>query len=156
MNLLLKTTKEEDLNILFLNQTDKEANRMAAFTAENPDDKAAYMEKWTKIVHNPQVNMQTIFLEGEIVGSVLHFDMMNETNVSYWIARKYWGKGIGTLALLLFLKEVKKRPLFGRTAFDNYGSQKVLQKCGFVKIGEEKGFANARKEEIIEFVYKLN
>ena len=48
------------------------------------------------------------------------------------------------------------RPIFGRVAFDNFGSQKVLEKCGFVKIGLDKGFANARQTEIEEFIYKLS
>lgn len=43
-----------------------------------------------------------------------------------------------------------------RVAFDNFGSQKFLEKCGFVKIGKEQGFANARQEVIEEYVYKLS
>ncbi|MEO8446420.1 MAG: GNAT family protein, partial [bacterium] len=39
---------------------------------------------------------------------------------------------------------------------DNLGSQKVLEKCGFVKIGTDKGFANARQAEVEEFIYKLS
>ena len=48
-----------------------------------------------------------------------------------------------------------KRPLFARVAYDNYGSQKVLEKCGFKTIGKDTGFANARKMEIEEFIYKF-
>jgi RimJ/RimL family protein N-acetyltransferase len=47
------------------------------------------------------------------------------------------------------------RPIFGRTAFDNFASQKVLMNNGFVKIGVDKGFANARGIEIEEFIFKL-
>ncbi|MGB0881748.1 MAG: GNAT family N-acetyltransferase [Vicingaceae bacterium] len=54
-----------------------------------------------------------------------------------------------------FIKSSTKRPLFGRTAFDNVASQKVLEKCGFKVIAKEKGFANARQQEIEEFVYQL-
>jgi len=32
----------------------------------------------------------------------------------------------------------------------------VMEKCGFQKIGTEKGFANARQAEIEEFVYRLD
>jgi RimJ/RimL family protein N-acetyltransferase len=48
------------------------------------------------------------------------------------------------------------RPLYGRTAFDNVGSQKVLEKCGFVRTGQDKGFANARQAEIEEYIYRLS
>lgn len=150
-----KTTKE-DLETLFVFQTNKDGILMAAFTSENPNDKVEYMKKWAAIVDNPKIKMQTIRLENRIVGSVVHFDIMNETNVSYWIDQEFWGKGIATEALNEFIKGSDKRPLFGRVAYDNFGSQKVLEKCGFKVIGKEKGFANARKKEIEEFVYKLD
>lgn len=153
--LILKKTKEEDLETLFLYQTDESSNQMAAFTPENPNDKSAYLDKWKKIILNPEINMQTIFEEKTIVGSVVHFDMMDETNISYWIGRKYWGKGMATKAVKLFLKMANKRPLFGRVAFDNVGSQKVLENNGFLRIGEAVEFANARKKEIKEYIYKL-
>lgn len=69
---------------------------------------------------------------------------------------KFWGLGIASKALDKFLTLETQRPIFGRVAFDNIGSQKVLEKCGFVKIGSDKGFANARQMKIEEFIYKLN
>ena len=53
------------------------------------------------------------------------------------------------------MKVEQSRPIFGRVAFDNFASQKVLEKCGFEKIGKDIGFANARQTEIEEFIYKL-
>ena len=82
--------------------------------------------------------------------------MDNEAEITYWIDRKLWGKGVATTALKDFLKIEQSRPIFGRVAFDNYGSQKVLEKCGFVRIGKDKGFANARQAEIEEYIYKLS
>ncbi|MGN6801415.1 MAG: GNAT family N-acetyltransferase [Ginsengibacter sp.] len=75
--------------------------------------------------------------------------------MTYWIDKSFWGKGIATTALKNLLVIVNTRPIFGRVAFDNFGSQKVLEKCGFVRIGSDKGFANARKKDIEEFIYKL-
>lgn len=155
MKLSLKKTKEENLKTLFFYQTDDESSQMAAFTSEDPNDEKAYREKWTRIINNPQINMQTIFRDNIILGSVMHFDMMNETNILHWIGRKYWGNGIATKALKLFLEKAKKRPLIARAAFDNYGSQKVLEKCGFEFSRTENGFSNARKKEIEEYFYKL-
>lgn len=154
--MILKPTSVKDLNQLFINQTDEVYNKMAAFTSENPNDKKAYINKWTKIVNNPEINIQSIFVNQELVGSVLCFEMMGEINVSYGIERKYWGQGYGKAALELFLKKVNKRPLFGRVAYDNIGSQKVLEHCGFKKKGTEIGFAVARKQDIEEWVYILD
>lgn len=82
--------------------------------------------------------------------------MEGVTEVTYWIDRKFWGNGIWTSALKNFLAIENTRLIFGRVAFDNIGSLKVLENCGFVKIGNDRGFANARKAEIEEFIYKLN
>jgi ribosomal-protein-alanine N-acetyltransferase len=67
-----------------------------------------------------------------------------------------FGKGVATKALQMFLNIEPKRPLYGHAAFDNYGSQKVMENCGFVRIGTETGFANARQAEIEEVVYRLD
>lgn len=81
--------------------------------------------------------------------------MYGDAEITYWIDKGHWGKGIATKALKKFLTIEPARPLFGRTAFDNFASQRVLKKCGFEKIGIDKGFANARGEEIEEFIYRL-
>lgn len=99
--------------------------------------------------------MQTILVDGKIVGSVAKFILEGDTEITYWIDKSFWGKGIATTALKNLLVIVNTRPIFGRVAFDNFGSQKVLEKCGFVKIGSDKGFSSARKKEIEEFIYKL-
>lgn len=156
MNMLLQKTTVEDLETLFIFQADEESNRVAAFNSADPKDKKAYLDKWTGIVANPKVNMQTIFIDDVLVGSVIHFDLGDETNVSYWIDRKHWGKGIASKALQQFIATTDKQTLYGMVAFDNIGSQKVLERNGFVRIGAKKGFANGRGEEIQEFVYRLD
>ena len=81
--------------------------------------------------------------------------METEAEITYWIDRKFWRQRIATTALNDFLKIEQIRPIYGRVAFDNYRSQKILEKCGFIKIEEEKGFANARQVEIEEYIYRL-
>jgi RimJ/RimL family protein N-acetyltransferase len=82
--------------------------------------------------------------------------MLGDLEVTYWIDRVYWGKGLVTQALKEFLTTVqKRRPIYGRAAKENFGSIRVLEKCGFQHIGEEKGFANARGEEIFEVIMRL-
>ena len=122
---------------------------------KDPTDKAAYIAKHTKLLSDPTVNNQTILIDNIIVGSIATFVMEGDTEITYWIDRKFWGQGIATKALKEFLINETTRPVFGRVAFDNLGSQKVLEKNGFVKIGSDKGFANARQTEIEEYIYKL-
>ncbi len=155
---MIKLTKTtiEDLDTLFIFQTNKEGIYLAAFTPNDSNDKNAYIEKYSKLLNDPTVNNQTIIFDNTIVGSIAKFVMEGNTEVTYWIDRKFWGKGIATKALKEFLSIETTRPIFGRVAFDNLGSQKVLEKCGFEKVGIDKGFANARQEEIEEYIYKLS
>ncbi|RKE82351.1 GNAT family N-acetyltransferase [Chryseobacterium sp. AG363] len=150
----LRPTVVEDLETLFQFQLDDEANYLAAFTSKDSMNKEAYISKFTKLLTDPTINNQTIIAGTVIVGSIAKFIMEDDVEITYWIDKNFWGKGIATTALKDFLTIETTRPIFGRVAFDNLGSQKVLEKCGFIKIGTDKGFANARQTEIEEFIYR--
>lgn len=134
----------------------KEASYLAAFTPKDANDKTAYLEKYMKHLADPSINMRTIKVNNVIAGSIAKFVMENEAEITYWIDRKFWGQGVTTTALSNFLKIEQIRPIDGCVAFDNYVSQKVLEKCGFLKIGKDIGFANARQTEIEKIIYKLS
>lgn len=151
----LKPTIEPDLEFLFQFQLDGEAQYMAAFMPKNTADKAAYLAKYAKFLNDPTINNQTIWLGGTIVGSIAKFEIEGDAEITYWIDRKFWGKGIATAALKNFLAIEHARPIRGHAAFDNFASQKVMEKCGFIKTGTDKGFANTRQAEIEEFIYML-
>jgi len=153
--LTLRPTQKPDLEFFFRFQLNPEAIHMAAFTPKDPADKEAYLEKFTRHLADPTIHMQTIWIEDTIAGSIAKFEIEGNAEITYWIDRDHWGKGVATTALKAFLAQEKARPLFGRVAFDNPGSQKVLEKCGFTRIGKDKGFANARQQEIEEFIYRL-
>ena len=155
INIEIRNTNKTDLETLFYFQIDKDANYLAAFTSKDPTNKPAYLEKWTKLLSDKTVNMKTIFLDNKIVGSIAKYIMGGKPEITYWVGTKFWGKGIATTALKQFLQIEQIRPIYGRVAFDNFGSKKVLEKCRFQKIGTEKGYANARGREIEEFIYKV-
>jgi RimJ/RimL family protein N-acetyltransferase len=155
-NITLTKTEKDDLNTFFQFQLDNDANYLAAFTSKDPNDKKAYIDKYSMFLSDPTINMQTIKLDNIIVGSIAKFVIENDAEITYWIDKRFWGKAIATTALQRFLTIEKTRPIHGRVAFDNYGSQRVLERNGFVKIGKDKGFANARQEEIEEYIYKLS
>lgn len=152
----LRPTTVADLDILFQFQLDQEGRHLAAFMSQDSTHKEAYLAKYTRLLNDPTVNNQTIIADSEIVGSIAKFVMEGDAELTYWIDRQFWGKGVATNALKNFLTLETARPLFGRVAFDNWGSQKVLENCGFVKIGTDRGFANARQAEIEEFIYRLD
>lgn len=151
----LRETEPSDLVIFFKYQLDEEAGYLAAFMPKNHTDEAAYLEKWTRLMNDPTITIRTILMNDVVVGVVSKFIMFDEAEITYWIDKPLWGRGIATNALADFLTIEKTRPIGGRVAFDNFGSQRVLEKCGFIKVGTDKGFANARQAEIEEFIYKL-
>ena len=93
--------------------------------------------------------------DGKIAGHIEHFILFGKPSIGYWIGKEFWGKGITTRALQLFLKQIITRPLYARVAKDNIGSTRVLRKNGFLKAGEDQGYAHGRGCEVEEFVYKL-
>ena len=156
LDIKLRPTQIADLDTLFEFQLDKEGRYLAAFMPKDPIDKAVFIDKYTKLLSDPTVNNQTIIVDNTIVGSVAKYVMEGDAEITYWLDRKIWGQGIATKALQLFLSIETTRPIFGRVAFDNFGSRKVLEKCGFSGIGSDFGFADARQTEVEEFIYKLD
>ncbi|RXM50588.1 MULTISPECIES: GNAT family N-acetyltransferase [unclassified Chryseobacterium] len=155
-HITLRPTVLTDLEILFQIQLDEEANYQAAFTSKDSQNKEAYLAKYTRLLNDPTVNNQTIIVDAVIAGSIAKFVMEGDAEITYWIDKKFWGQGVATTALKNLLTIEKTRPVFGRVASDNLGSQKVLEHCGFIRIGTDKGFANARQTEIEEFIYRLD
>lgn len=129
---------------------------MAAFTAKDPNDRQAFDAHWEKIRSDENVVIKTITVGGEVVGHIASYVMFEKREVTYWIGKEFWGKGIATNALSEFLQVIKDRPLYARAAKDNAASLRVLEKCNFKITGEEIGHANARGEEIEEYVLKLD
>ncbi|MGE8556639.1 MAG: GNAT family N-acetyltransferase [Chryseobacterium jejuense] len=155
-DITLRPTVVADLDILFQIQLDDEANYQAAFTSKDSQNKEAYLAKYTQLLDEPTVNNHTIIVDSAIAGSIAKFVIEGDAEITYWIDKKFWGQGVATTALKDLLILEKTRPIFGRVAFDNLGSQKVLENCGFIRIGTDKGFANARQTEIEEFIYRLD
>ncbi|CAL9406305.1 GNAT family N-acetyltransferase [Streptomyces sp. enrichment culture] len=154
MDVVLRPVHDSDLPVFFRQLNDPEALRMAAFTPRDPADRDAFEAHWAKIRATDDIQ-RTVLVDGDVVGSAAVYGAPGEREVTYWIDRAHWGRGIATAALRGLLAEVSERPLYARAAADNSGSLRVLEKCGFRRTARERGFANARGEEIEEFVLVL-
>ncbi len=152
----LREVRKADLDVFFAHMQDAEALWMAAFTPPDPTDREAFDAHWDRLLDNPDITTRTILNNGEVVGSVTGFEMFGDREVTYWLDRAAWGSGVATAALRQFLSIEETRPLFGRVAADNVASRRVLEKCGFVKVGDDRGFASARDEEIDELILRLD
>ncbi len=151
----LRDVTDDDLPIFFEHQSDSIANRMAAFTAPDPTDRAAFRAKWQKISNDDTVTIKTILSEGQVAGHIASFEQSGRREITYWIGREFWGKGIATKALSEFLNCERARPLYARAAKENAASIRVLEKCGFAICDHGKGFAHGRGEEVEEYILKL-
>ncbi|MFZ2961115.1 MAG: GNAT family N-acetyltransferase [Candidatus Ozemobacteraceae bacterium] len=149
----LRNVTENDLSLFFEHQQDPDANRLAAFPAR---DREAFMTHWTKkILGDTTVVKKTILFGGQIAGNILCFEHSGKREVGYWIGKEYWGQGIATLALSEFLGQVQVRPLYAHVAKHNRASLRVLEKCGFKNVGEDKEFSNFGGESVEGFILRL-
>ena len=113
--LVLRNVANDDLPIFFEYQLDQEANYMAAFTAKDPTNQEAFMAHWHRILADKTGIIQTIIFNGQVAGSVSSYEDEGEPEVTYWLGKEYWGKGIATWALKEFLAQKNQiRPIYAR------------------------------------------
>jgi RimJ/RimL family protein N-acetyltransferase len=151
----LRDVADADLAVFFEHQREPEGVTMAAFTAKDPSDRAAFEAHWSKIRADRCIVNKTIVTEGRVAGHIAVFGPPDEREVTYWLGREFWGRGLASKALAAFLQIVEERPLYARAAKDNLASLRVLEKCGFGLTGYDSGFANARGATIEEALLKL-
>jgi RimJ/RimL family protein N-acetyltransferase len=154
--LVLREVEDRDLSVLFEHSTDRDAIRMAAFTSPDPDDRSSFDRRWARLKSDDSTTNRVVEIDGRVVGHIASFDLEGHREVTYWIGREDWGRGLATRALQEFLQVEATRPLYARAASDNAASIRVLTKCGFRIVGEGRGFAHGRNEETDEVVLRLD
>jgi len=156
MNVSLRPVADSDLDAIFQQVTDPESIRMAAFTAEDQTDRSAFLERTARLRADASVSHRVIDVDGTVAGTIGSFRIDDELEVTYWVDRRHWGKGIASAALELLLAETAERPVYARAASDNVASLRVLEKAGFRRVGVDRGFARGRGEEIEETILRLD
>jgi len=141
--------------VLFEQWADPVAAEMAAFISPDHMDRDAFEGRWSRLRADETIVVRVIVVDGEVAGSIGSWGDRGEREITYWVGRSYWGRGIATDAVRAFLAVERSRPLHARIAQDNAGSRRVLEKCGFRVVGSDRGFAHARSAEIDEFVLRL-
>ena len=153
----LRPVAPADLPYFFANQQDPVAVQMAAFTPRHPYDLNAFHDHWERIQSDDTIVIRSIEATGNVAGHVLVHHSHGKPELSYWLAREYWGKRIGSRAVAAFIAaDCPMRPLFAHAAADNSRSLSVLRNNGFVEIERRLAFANGRGEEIEEIVTRLD
>lgn len=152
LTIALRMITDTDLDAIFEFIRDPDSVHMAAFTAEDPDDRTAFDSHMAKVMGSPEITNRAVTSDDRLVGTIAAFPLEGVMEVTYWIDRSFWGRGVASRALELLLHEVPVRPIRPRVASDNIGSLRVLHKVGFKAIGTEVSYAAARGAAIEETI----
>ncbi len=94
------------------------------------------MTHWkTRVLGDPTVFVQAVTVGGELAGHVVAWWEAERRFLGYWLGRPFWGRGVGTRALPLFLERETARPLYADPFAGNEGSVRLLEKHGFRRTG---------------------
>ena len=142
---LLRDVLETDLPVLFLHQQAPEACRMAAVP---PRTHEAFLAHWhDRVLGDASTAKQCIVFEGVVAGWIGSWWGEGQRLVGYWLGPEFWGRGLATAALAEFLAEhEQRRPLCAWVAVENVASLRVLEKCGFHRVGEPSRGADGVSE----------
>lgn len=151
----LRDLDDDDLDAIFEMMRDPEGVAMAAFTADDPDDRAAFDAWIARQRGNPDVLCLVVTENGGFAGTAAVFTIDGDREVSFWIARHAWGRGVATEALRHLVSREPVRPLFARAAAHNAGSIAVLEKVGFTEVSRNVDFAPGVGREVEEIVFTL-
>ncbi len=142
---MLRDVREDDLDALFEQQREPEAVAMAVFPAR---EREAFDAHWRRVMADDSLVVRVIDVDGEVAGNIGSWRQEGRQLVGYWLGSEFWGRGLATAALAELVQELAVRPLHAWVATSNAGSIRVLEKCGFVRIGE-------RTTDVEEYLYEL-
>lgn len=132
----LRDVQETDLEVFYQQQLDPIAAERARFPSR---DRERFMTHWhTRVLGNPTGFYQTVAVDGAVAGNIVAWWYEPEEDkryTGYWFGREFWGRGIGSRAMMLFLEREKTRPLYADPHQGNVGSVRLLEKCGFERVG---------------------
>ncbi|MFC0597648.1 GNAT family N-acetyltransferase [Streptomyces palmae] len=132
----LRDVEEADLEVFFAQEHDPEAARRSRFT---PRERESFMTHWTtRVLGDPTVHVRTVTVDGTVAGNLVAWWEGSRRFIGYWLGREYWGRGVGTAALALFLDLEKTRPLHADPFAGNTGSVRLLEKHGFRRVETER------------------
>ena len=93
----------------------------------------------------------SVFYDDILVGGIgVSFEDHNQLDLGYWIAKDYWGYGFATEASIGLIEYIKKETNFKAITAcyvkGNKASANVLNKLGFIEIGECEEYFLSRKK----------
>lgn len=129
----LRDVLDADLEAFLDFEHDPEAVRRSRF-APRPRDR--FMRHWKeRVLGDPDCHVQTATVDGAVAGHLVAWWEGERRFIGYWLGRSYWGRGVGSRTLGLFLRKEKTRPLYADPYTGNTASVRLLEKHGFQRTG---------------------
>jgi len=69
----LRSVEDSDLDALFDQMRDPESVQMAAFTAKDPNDRAAFDARMSKSRTSPDITLRAVTRDGHLVGTIASY-----------------------------------------------------------------------------------
>ncbi|MRH28295.1 GNAT family N-acetyltransferase [Microbacterium sp. SYP-A9085] len=151
----LRDLQDDDLDAVFEMLRDPGAVAMAAFTRADTTNRDSFDEWIAARRRAPEVSLHVVTERGGFAGIAGAFTVDGDREVTCWIARNAWGRGVGTEALRLLLSREPTRPLFARVAAHNTAAIAVLGKNGFTELSRGDAYAPGLGRDVEEVVYAL-
>jgi RimJ/RimL family protein N-acetyltransferase len=137
MKISLRDVEDADLEIFHAFEQDPEAVRRSRFPAR---ERERFMTHWReKILGDPGTFVQTVTADGAPAGNILTWWQGERRFLGYWLGREFWGRGVGTWAVDLFLRAEPVRPLYADPHEGNTASVRLLERLGFRREGLSEG-----------------
>ena len=101
-----------------------------------------------------------IFYENDVVGCIgLERQKSQHFELGYWIARRFWGLGIGTESVKAIIQfafnDLGGTQIEASCHYNNIASSKILAKSGFIHTGYGIAFSTALGKNVREMQYLL-
>ena len=138
--LRLRKIRKEDAESIFKNwASDPLVTEYVTWSAHKSiEDTRTIVDKWVQEYEKPETFRYGITLKDkdELIGSIDVVDFIDgKPEIGYTLARKYWNQGIMTEACTYFLKylcNIGYKEIVIEADERNIGSNRVIEKCGFV------------------------
>ncbi|WAC71582.1 GNAT family N-acetyltransferase [Roseateles sp. SL47] len=153
---VLRPFSVADLDEVFSHLSDPASVHIAGLTLREPGNRAEFDAAWRKVLADSELQIRAVLADGQFAGHVACYRFQGDWEVGYWIARRWWGKGVASEALRQLLAVAPQRPLNAHVLVDNIRSLRVLRKHGFQTTGQTPAFAWGRRKEVMVEILRLD
>ena len=158
---LLRALRSSDAGLLTLHCSDPRVARMTS-TIPHPYPPGG-AEDFIAATAKPDAGGIVWAIDGgpsgrpELVGTVGLRAASGGRELGYWVAPPVWRQGIATEAVKLLAQAnpLGDRSMVAAVFHDNPASAAVLDRCGFVETGTDRGFSVARGETVLRRLFRL-